>query len=69
VRVLSAHGRITGWVLSGLPPTLALALTITAPDHIKTLVRDPMGPPMIAAGVILQISGMLIIRKLVNIEY
>jgi tight adherence protein B len=69
VRVLSAHGRITGWVLSGLPPALALAMTITAPDHIMTLVRDPMGPPMIAGGVFLQITGMLIIKKLVNIEY
>src|SRR5262245_5367238 len=69
VRVLSAHGRITGWVLSGLPPSLALGFMITAPSHIMTLVTDPMGPPMIAAAVVLQITGMLIIRKLVNIEY
>lgn len=69
VRVLSAHGRITGWVLSGLPPTLGLAMTLTTPEHMKTLISDPMGPPMIAAALVLQIVGMLIIRKLVNIEY
>jgi tight adherence protein B len=69
VRVLSAHGRITGWVLSGLPPSLAAAFMVTSPDHIMTLVKDPMGPPMIAGALFLQITGMLIIRKLVNIEY
>ncbi len=43
VRVISAHGRITGWVLSGLPPSLAVAFMITSPSHIMTLVNDPMG--------------------------
>jgi tight adherence protein B len=69
IRVISAHGRITGWVLSGLPPSLAAGMMITSPDHIKTLVDDPMGMPMVLAALFLQIVGMLIIRKLVNIEY
>lgn len=69
VRVISAHGRITGWVLSGLPPSLSLAFLITSPNHIMTLVNDPMGVKMILGALVLQIVGTLIIRKLVNIEY
>jgi len=69
VRVISAHGRITGWVLSGLPPSLAMAFLITSPNHIMTLVNDPMGVRMIFAALFLQIVGTLIIRRLVNIEY
>ena len=69
VRVISAHGRITGWVLSGLPPSLAAAFMVTSPNHIMTLVRDPMGVKMILGALFLQIVGTLIIRKLVNIEY
>jgi len=69
VQVLSAHARITGWVLSGLPPSLAAGLMITSPEHILTLIKDPMGPPMIAGALFLQITGMLIISKLVKIEY
>ena len=42
---------------------------ITSPNHIMTLVDDPMGIPMIVAALFLQIVGTLIIRKLVNIEY
>jgi tight adherence protein B len=69
VRVLSAHGRITGWVLSGLPPALAAAFMITSPNHMSTLVNDPLGQQMIVIALMLQIIGTLIIRKLVNIEY
>jgi tight adherence protein B len=69
IRVISAHGRITGWVLSGLPPSLAAGMMVIIPGHITTLIDDPMGPPMVIAALVLQTMGMLIIKKLVNIEY
>ncbi len=34
IRVLSAHGRITGAVLGGLPPALAVFFFLTRPDYI-----------------------------------
>jgi len=69
VRVLSAHGRITGWVLSGLPPALAAAFMLTSENHIQTLVNEPLGQQMIMGAIGLQVTGTLIIRKLVDIEY
>ena len=47
VRVLSAHGRITGWVLAMLPPALAVATFIVNPHHLGTLIGDPLGRQMI----------------------
>ena len=69
VQVISAHGRMSAWVLSGLPPALAAATMITSPQQMKTLIEDPMGVNMIIAAVVLQTIGTLIIKKLVNIEY
>jgi tight adherence protein B len=69
VRVLSAHGRITGWVLSGLPPALAAAFLVTSDTHIQTLTSQRLGQEMIIGAICLQVLGTLIIRKLVNIEY
>src|SRR5262245_64076660 len=59
VRVLTAHGRITGWVLAGLPPALAAALFVIAPEHMQMLTRDPLGIRMIIGALILQIIGTL----------
>ena len=69
VRVISAHGRITGVVLAGLPPSLAGAFMIVQPDHIRTLINDPLGMQMIYGALTLQLAGTFIIRKIINIEY
>jgi len=69
VQVLSAHGRITGWVLGCLPPALAVATFVLNPHHLGTLMEDPLGQRMIMVAIVLQIAGVLTIRKLVDIEY
>ena len=69
VRVLTAHGRMTGWILAGLPPSLALILSIMSPEHMKSMITDPLGIQMIIVAGTMQVIGTLIIRKLVNIRY
>jgi tight adherence protein B len=69
VRVVTAHGRITGWILAGLPPALAGVICIVSPQHMATLIGDPLGIKMIAFAGTMQIIGTLIIRKLVNVPY
>jgi tight adherence protein B len=69
IQVISAHGRVTGWVLSAVPPVLAFVMFLISPDNMKVLVTDPLGKQMLAAAVFLQIAGALIIRRLVRIEY
>ncbi|HXT72024.1 MAG TPA: type II secretion system F family protein [Vicinamibacterales bacterium] len=69
VAVLSAHGRITGWVLGALPPALAVATFVLNPNHLGGLMHDALGQRMIVAAVVLQVLGVLWIRKLVDIEY
>jgi len=69
VRVISAHGRITGWVLSALPTTLALFFCVMNPEKYATFYRDPLGMQMIGGALFLQLIGVLIIKKIVTIEY
>jgi tight adherence protein B len=69
VRVRSAHGRISAFVLAGLPPTLAFFMLSSSPESMAILIKDPLGIKMAIGAVVLQITGMLIVRKLVDIEY
>jgi tight adherence protein B len=69
VRVASAHGRITGWVLSAMPPVLAGVMMVVAPEHMRGFVSDPLGVRMIIAALFLQVIGTLAIRRIVNVEY
>jgi tight adherence protein B len=69
MRVISAHGRITGWVLVGLPPVLGAALMTVNQEHRQLMFGDTLGLQMIVGAAILQVIGTLIIRKIINIEY
>lgn len=68
VRVYTAHGRMTGYVLLALPAFLAIALMFINPEHMHVLFTERVGKMMIAATVILQTVGYLWIRKIVTIE-
>ncbi len=57
VRVVTAHGRITGWILAALPPVLALILCFVSPEHMKTMITDPLGIKMLAIGGTMQALG------------
>ena len=69
IRVISAHGRLTGGVLVAVPPTLGAVLFFINPNHWATLLGSPLGLQLIGAAVVLQVTGTLIIRKLIRIEY
>ena len=69
VRVLTAHGRITGWILAALPPSLAVVLGFVSPEHMQTMFSDPLGIQMMVVGGTMQIIGTVIISKLVKIRY
>jgi tight adherence protein B len=69
VRVISAHGRITGWILSALPVSLALFFAVTSPETYRKFYTDPLGIKMIIFALGLQVVGVFVIRKIVQIEY
>jgi tight adherence protein B len=68
VRVYTAHGRLTGYVLLALPVFLAIALAFINPEHMQLLFRERLGHMMLAATVIMQIIGYFWIRQVVKIE-
>jgi tight adherence protein B len=69
VRSVSAHGRITGVVLGLLPPAVAGVLFVISPQHMRLLTDDPLGVQMVVSAVVLQTIGVLIIRRIIDVEY
>jgi tight adherence protein B len=68
VRVHTAHGRFTGWVLLALPAALALALSFIAPDQMDLLFKEHMGQVMIVGAIVMQTIGYFWIRHVIKIE-
>jgi tight adherence protein B len=68
VRVHTAHGRFTAFVLLALSPALAIVMSVISPEHIKTLVESQMGRTMILGAIVMQTIGFFWIRKVIKIE-
>jgi tight adherence protein B len=66
IRVHTAQGRMTGWILCLLPIGVMLALNIISPGYSKPLFTDPFGQKMLYIGVGLLVLGIFSIRKIIN---
>lgn len=68
VRVYTAQGRFTGYLLAGLPLAVGFLIFLLNTEYMMVLFRESIGRVMIAVALILQITGFLIIRKIINIK-
>jgi len=68
VQALTGEGRLSGIVLLALPPALFAVVYRMNPDYLMLLFTDDMGKKMLVGGVIMQLFGALVIRKIVNIR-
>ena len=68
VRVYTAHGRFTGYVLLALPAVLGIALSFINPDHMNMLFRERMGQMMLLGALVMQTIGYLWIKQVIKIE-
>lgn len=68
LRTYTAQGRLSGYVLGGLPIVIGFAMYLLNPDYMGTLFREPVGHLMLGGAAVMQVCGYLWIRKIVNIE-
>jgi tight adherence protein B len=69
IRVLTSQGRITGYLISGLPILLAVFLAVINPDYVGKLFSNRLcGWPLLAIGLIMIGMGTAVIQKIVDIE-
>ena len=68
VMALTAQGRASAMVVGLVPIALAGALSIFNPNYLKPLIETDMGHMFIIAAVVLELIGVLIIRRIVDIK-
>ena len=68
VRVYTAHGRFTGYVLLALPAVLCIALSFINPEHMNLLFRERIGQMMLMGALGMQTIGYLWIKQVIKIE-
>ena len=68
LKTLTTSSRMSAWLLCGLPIAVSLVITIMNPEYMSVLWKDPRGHLLIAIALFMQLTGMLIVRKILNIK-
>jgi len=66
IRVHTAQGRLTGWILGCLPVVMLVLVNLINPGYSNILLDSPVGRKVIYAGVGLLIVGMFTIQRIIN---
>lgn len=68
LKTLTTSSRMSAWLLCALPIFVAIAVTVMNPEYMSVLWKDPRGHYLIAAAMFMQVTGMLIVKKILNIR-
>jgi tight adherence protein B len=68
VRVYTAQGRFTGYLLAALPLGVGFLIYMLNREYMTILWERPVGRLLISIAFVLQVIGFFIIRKIINIK-
>jgi tight adherence protein B len=68
LRIHTAQGRLTGWILCLLPVVMFCLISVANPGYTDVLIHDPVGRKLTYTGIGMMVMGGLLIRKIVRIK-
>lgn len=68
IRTLSAEGRLSAYILAGLPFFIGFAVFLLNPSYIMILFTDPIGHIMLVFAGIMLIIGIFVMKNMVDIK-
>jgi tight adherence protein B len=68
VKALSSEARASAWIVGLLPFAMLALLLVVNPTYIASLFDDPRGLVLIAAGLVSQFIGVMVMRTMSRFE-
>jgi tight adherence protein B len=68
VRVYTAQGRVSGYVLAALPIFMFIVFNILNPSYEQLLIKEKIGNYLLIFAAVSQIFGFIVIKRIVNIR-
>jgi tight adherence protein B len=68
IDAMTSQGRMQGWIVSAMPLALGVVLNYMRPDLMEPMLDHWFGYCLIAIILVMEVLGILIIRRIVNID-
>jgi len=68
IRALTSQGKLQGWIVGMMPLALGFAVYALRPDLMGPMLESWFGYSLIALIIVMEICGMWLIRRIVDID-
>jgi tight adherence protein B len=68
IDALTSQGKLQGWIVASMPAVLGMVLNAMRPDLMEPMMDHIFGYILVSIIAIMEILGILIIRRIVNID-
>ncbi len=68
IAALTAQGRMSGWIVGLLPLLILATLSVMDPELVAPMFHTTTGLILLAAGLVLELLGLWLIRRIVRID-
>ena len=65
---VTSQGKLQGWIVSAMPLVLGLVMRWMRPDLMNPMLEHAFGWVLLAAILVMEVMGVLIIRRITNID-
>jgi tight adherence protein B len=68
IDALTSQGKLQGWIVAAMPGILGMVLNYMRPDLMEPMMNHLFGWILVVIIAIMEVMGILIIRRIVNID-
>jgi tight adherence protein B len=68
IDALTSQGKLQGWIVASMPAVLGMVLNSMRPDLMEPMMDHMFGYILVTVIAIMEVLGILIIRRIVNID-
>jgi tight adherence protein B len=69
VKAFSSEAKASAFILGALPPCIIAAIFLTSPNYILILFHNKLGNVMLLFSAIWMVTGVFVMRKMINFDY
>ena len=69
MRIRTAQGRLTGWILVAMPFVMFIGMNLVNPGYGRVLFQNPIGQKFVTVAGVLMVLGIVSIRRIVNVKF
>jgi tight adherence protein B len=68
ISAATAEGRMSAFILGGMPFGMAFMINIVSPGYIGPMFRDPIGLVLLGVAGVMMLVGIIIIKKMLDVD-